>query len=377
MHEIDRTVAILGTGSAVPPNRVTNAELRSRVGGFDESSGDFALWVDRVTHIQERPISDPATDAVRDLSVQAARTAIETSGVSPDEIDHVVFASFTYHDLYPGVHAWLCDDLGINGGSFYMTAACSGSLWALTLARSLVQSGQCRNVLVIGTECMTRVMNWNDPLTCVLFSDGAGAAVVGRKSDGEETGFLGKSVLHGEYSNDTIQMWNANVPLDVRIDRDQDPTGERAFVEMHGGPRVLKNAVMRMAKSVCEVLGYEYKDLRRGTPGLRELLDDAMVVPHQANGRILDGLQSKLGVPRDNLYRTVYWLGNCSAATNLVTLDYGLREGNLWREPPPEGAAEMGRVEACGRTIRKGDLVVLTAIGAGYLYGAIAFRQAY
>ena len=377
MLEVDRSVAILGTGSAVGSKKVSNADLRERVAGYDDSSGDFALWVDRVTHIQERPWTDPAEDGVKVLSLAAARQAIETSGVDPSEIDHLIFGSFTFHDLYPGVHAAMVEELGLNGGSFFLTAACSGGLWGLTIARSLVQSGQCRNVLVIGTECMTRVVNWSDPLTCVLFSDGAGAAVVGRKDDGEETGFIGQSVLKTEYAQDNIQMWNTNVPLGMRLDHTQDLTTERALVQMNGGPSVLKNAVKRMAASVAEVLGYDYTALRRNDPGLAEVLANAKVVPHQANGRIVDGLQQKLRLPKEQVYRTIYWLGNCSAATNMITLDYGIREGNLWRESPVEGSGEMGRIRPCGERIQKGDLVVLTAIGAGYLYGAVAFRQAY
>ncbi len=377
MRDLDRSVAILGTGSAVGAHRVTNAELQPRIKGYDDSSGDFAVWVDRVTHIQERPWTDPAEDGARVLSLAAAKNAIEASGVDPSEIDHLIFGSFTFHDLYPGVHAWLVQELGLSGGSFYLTAACSGSLWGLTIGRSLVQSGQSRNVLVIGTECMSRVVDWSDPVTAILFSDGAGAVVIGRKDDGEETGFVGQSVLKTEYTTGNIQMWNTNVPLDMRLDHTQERTTERQFVGMRGGPRVLKNAVTRMAGSVCEVLGFDYEGLRGDDPGLRKVLSNAKIVPHQANGRIVEGLQQKLGLPNEQVYKTIYWLGNCSAATNLVTLDYGIREGNLCRTPPEDGSGKMGAVTPCGETIQKGDLVVLTAIGAGYLYGAIAFRQAY
>jgi 3-oxoacyl-[acyl-carrier-protein] synthase III len=128
---------------------------------------------------------------------------------------------------------------------------------------------------------------------------------------------------------------------------------------------------------VCEVLGFTPQDLKDGNPELRAMLDRARIVPHQANGRIVDGLQEKLGVPRENLYRTIYFTGNCSAATNVYTLDYAMRTGNLQREEPPEGSERMGKLSPCGRTIRKGDLVVIVSIGAGYTYGAVAFVQAY
>jgi len=107
------------------------------------------------------------------------------------------------------------------------------------------------------------------------------------------------------------------------------------------------------------------------------VLSRAKIIPHQANGRIVDGLQQKLEVPPENVYRTIYHLGNCSCATTTYTLDYGIRQGNLMRAEPPQGSRVMGAVSPCGRRIEKGDLVVLVSIGAGYLYGAIAFVQAY
>jgi len=377
MPELDRNVAILGVGSAVPERRVTNADLRDLIGGYDDASGDFATWVDRVTHIQERRYSDPDEDGVQVLSLEACKKAIELSGVDPSEIDHLILGSFTFVDLYPGVHAWLVRELGLSCGSFILTAACSGSLWGITMGRSLVQSGQCRNVLVIGAECITRAVDFADPLTAILFGDGAGAVVIGRKDDGEETGFLGQSVLKTEYANDTIAMWNGNAPANFTQRADQPRDQARSYITMAGGPRVLRNAVNAMATSVVESLGFTAKDLKQDDPALREVLSRICLIPHQANGRIVDGLQSKLRLDEDQVYRTVYIYGNASAATNLLTYDYGVREGNLRRVPPAEGVEEMGRIEPCGRKIEKGDLVVLTAIGAGYLFGAVPFIQAF
>ncbi len=203
LPDLDRNVAVLGVGGAVPERRVTNQELRGLITGYDDESGDFASWVDRVTHIQERRYSDPEVDGVGELSLRSCRQAIESSGVDPAEIDQIILCSFTFEDLYPGVHAWLVPQLGLDCGAVVLTGACSGSLWGLTYGRSLVQSGQCRNVLVIGAECITRAMDFTDPLTAILFADAAGAVVIGRTDGSEDVGFLGKSVLKSEFSNDS------------------------------------------------------------------------------------------------------------------------------------------------------------------------------
>jgi 3-oxoacyl-[acyl-carrier-protein] synthase-3 len=381
MPRLDREVAILGTGSALPERRVGNAELRKYVGNYDEASGDFSVWVDRVTHIQERRWIDPAQESAGTLGLAAARRAIEAAGMQPSDIEHVVFCSFTVHEMFPGDPSWMVKELGIQCGVFMMTAACAGSLWGVTLGRSLVQSGQYRNVLVVGSECVSRATNLGDPLTAILFADAAGAVVVGRKSDGAETGFYGKSIHRLEWAPESINMWNGNSATPKHllgnkrdmITREQ----ERPVLRMVAGPRVLRNAVNRMAQAVVECLGFTMDDLKDENPALREVLSRVRLVPHQANGRIVDGLQEKLGLPRDSVYRTIYFLGNCSAATTTYTLDYAVREGNLDRIPPAEGSNRMGTIVKCGRRIEKGDLVVMTSIGAGYLYGAVAFVHAY
>jgi len=382
MPHLDREVAILGTGSALPERRVTNAELRPYVQNYDESSGDFAVWVDRVTHIQERRWIDPMRESAGTLGLAAARNAIDAAKMRASDIDHVVFCSFTVKEMFPGDHAWLVHQLGLDVGVFMMNAACAGTVWGVTIARSLVQSGQYRNVLVVGSECISRATDLNDPLTAILFADAAGAVVVGRKHDGAETGFYGKSVLKFEYAAESINMWNGNSATPDRLvgpdPRDMiSRAQQRPALTMVAGQRVLRNAVNRMAQAVVECLGFTMNDLKEENPALRELLNRARIIPHQANGRIVDGLQEKLGAPVENVYRTIYHTGNASAATTTYTLDYAVRVGNLRREEPPENAGRMGVVSPCGRRIQKGDLVVLVSIGAGYLYGAVAFVQAY
>jgi 3-oxoacyl-[acyl-carrier-protein] synthase-3 len=381
MPQVDREVAVLGTGSALPERVVTNAELRQYVHNYDESSGDFSAWVDRVTHIQERRWIDPARETAGTLGLASAKRALEAAKLKPQDVDHVVFCSFTVKEMFPGDPSWMVNELGMQCGAFMMTAACAGSVWGVTLARSLVQSGQFRNVLVVGSECVSRATDLYDPLTAVLFADAAGALVVGRKSDGEATGFYGKSVLRFEWAAEAINMWNGNsaTPDHLLGERRDLLTmqQERPVLRMVAGPRVLRNAVNRMAQAVVECLGFTMDDLKDENPALREVLSRVRIIPHQANGRIVDGLQEKLGVPPESVYRTVYHTGNSSAATTTYTLDYAVRVGNLRREEPPEGSNRMGAISPCGRRIEKGDLVVMVSIGAGYLYGAVAFVHAY
>jgi 3-oxoacyl-[acyl-carrier-protein] synthase-3 len=374
---IDRAVGILGTGRAQPRRKVTNAELRPLVKGYDEASGDFTLWVDRVTHIQSRNWIDPSVENAGTLALEAGTKALEQARVAPSEVDQLIFCSFTYNELFPGEHALMTKQLGMSCGTFLMTAACAGSVFGITLARSLVQSGQCRNVLVVASECISRVTNFDDPITAILFGDSAGAVLVGKKDPATEGGFLGQSVLRTEYNADSISMRNGNCPTPKDFVGGDVLIEHRPLLKMEGGPRVLRNAVNRMSDVVVEALGFTSQDLKDDNPELRALLDRAKIVPHQANGRIVDGLQEKLGCPRENMYRTIYITGNTSASSNVFTLDHAVREGNLDRTEPAEGSGTMGIVAPSGRPIRKGDLVVTVSIGAGYVFGAVAFIHGY
>lgn len=377
MLSIDRDVAILGTGRALPKRQVTNAELQALVKNYDLSSGDFSGWVDRVTHIQSRYWIDPDAESSGSLGTEAARRAIEVSGVAPSEIDHLIFCSFTYNNLFPGEHPKMVQDLGLDCGAFVMTAACAGSLFGLSLAKALVRSGQCRNVLVVGSECLSRCTNIEDPITAILFGDAAGAMLVGRKDPSRPGGIGSKVVLRTEYNSEAITMMNANCPQ-PRTFVDGDPKRMfRQMLRMEGGPRVLRSAVTRMSDAAAECLGFTSRDLKDGSPALRETLAQAFLVSHQANGRIIDGLQEKLGLTRDRVFRTIYFAGNTSAASNPFTYDFAVREGNLDRTDPPDGAPEMGQVRPAGRRLAKGDLVLMTSIGAGYSYGAVAIEQAF
>jgi 3-oxoacyl-[acyl-carrier-protein] synthase III len=185
-----------------------------------------------------------------------------------------------------------------------------------------------------------------------------------------------------EYSATAIRVPNSNNPHDdVRSyaptpDRPSRGLVERSLVEMNGGPSVLKNAIHHMAQCTVRTLGYEISDLKAGEPTLRATLDRARLVPHQANGRIVDGLADRLAMHPSRVIRTVYRYGNMSAASNLVALDHGVRRGNMDRDLDADGRVRSVRTTPEDR-IRKGDLVLLPSIGGGYLMGCVGFVLSY
>jgi len=369
-------VGVLGTGSVLGARVVDNPTLEKMVSNYDASSGDFSRWVERVTHIRSRNFCAPGETAGT-MGIVAARRALEASGVDPAAVDLVIVCTFTTRELFPGDAVDIARSINPRCGVYSVAAACAGSLYGLAQGFAMVKSGLHRNVMVVGVEHLSKATNFDDPITAILFADGAGAVLIGRRDRPEPgSGFIDRVVLRHDYAPGTITMENANAAFEDRIvGGTSTPGGDalvrRQFISMGGGPRVLRNAVNAMAETVVELLGHTTDDLRRDDPGLAELLQQVHLVPHQANGRIVDGLQEKLGIPEDRVYRTIYFAGNMSAATNVFTLDYAFREGNLRRREAPDGSVEIG---PCGRRLQKGDLVVLTSIGGGYIYGAVGFR---
>ena len=255
-------------------------------------------------------------------------------------------------------------------------AACAGSAYGLGLAYSLDVSGVHEHVLLVASETISRVLNFHDPITSIIFGDGAGAAVVSRHDGSNGKGML-KPVMGFEFSPHNIHQSNSNVGHEARIFPDREiqpgiPLVEQSMVEMEGGPSVLRRAVLNMAGSTAKCLGYEPKALKRPPPELRETLDRAWIIPHQANGRIIDGMVDRLGVSPERVLRTIYEYGNISAASNLITLNHGIRHGNMERVLDDEGHVTEVRVRE-DLKIQEGDLVLMPAIGGGYLSGCAGF----
>ena len=378
MHaELNPHVAVTGVGSYVPPKRVDNEILSGIVKGYDAAlSGDFGVWVDQVCHVHERRFSEGPTRA-SDLAYEAAQRAMAVAGITGADLGMVIFATFTpSHDI-PGDHCVLTERLGAHRcPTFNLKAACAGSIYGMGLAWSLVASGLYEHVLVIGSETISKALNYHDPLTSILFGDGAGAVVISRR-DGSEGGGMLPPYLSFKYSARNIHLGNSNVPIDVASFPEQEiepgvQLVEQALVEMEGGPNVLRSAVMSMTECVTRCLGYEPRALRRKEPELLAALEGARVIPHQANGRIIDGLGERLGVARERVLRTVYNFGNTSAASNLLALDFALRYGNLDRKLDDEGNV----LEVYNRPeerIQPGELILMPSIGGGYLMGCIGF----
>ncbi|MHC4134804.1 MAG: 3-oxoacyl-ACP synthase III family protein [Planctomycetota bacterium] len=365
---LNRSVAVLGTGSYLPDRVVTNDILRDWCTNYDDSSGDFSTWVDRVTHIHERRfIADGETAG--HMAAKAAERALDMAGLKPTDLDLIIHASFTPSAVVPGDHVLVADLLGANKTpSFTLNVACSGSIYALATAYGMIASKAMRRILVTGSETISPVLDYRDPLTAILFGDGAGAVVIG--DVGTSEGGMAPPYMGFDFNWENITMANANLPFTGKVvvpaANGNPPAMEKTFLTMISGPKVMRSAVNAMANSVRRVLGYDEGALPD------DVRARMRVIPHQANGRIVDGLAKKLKVDPLKVTKTIYKVGNISAASNVIALDYAMRHGNLTadRDPETERILAICEVED---PIQRGELVVLPSIGAGYLFGAVAF----
>jgi 3-oxoacyl-[acyl-carrier-protein] synthase-3 len=372
-------VQLSGTGACVGERAVTNEELEASIEGYDAAkSGPFGPWVDQVTHIHERPFHREG-GRTTDMALVAARQALEAARLAPGDLGLIVYASFTMSETLPGDHAVFAHELGAaRCPTFNLMGACAGSIYGLGLAYGMVASGAAKHVMVVGAETIKSALNFHDPLTAILFGDGAGAAIVSRAEDAPAGSGMYPPLLSFEYSPSAILLGNSNNPHSLRCfePRPEKPSHglvERSLIVMNGGPSVLRNAINHMAECTVRTLGYEMSDLKSGDAALRTLLDGARLVPHQANGRIVDGLADKLGVLPARVMRTIYRYGNMSAASNLVALDFGIRHGNMDRDLDADGKVTGVRTTPQDK-IKKGDLVLMPSIGGGYLMGCIGVR---
>jgi 3-oxoacyl-[acyl-carrier-protein] synthase-3 len=366
-------VQLTGTGACVGTEVLSNEDLLPLVHGYDVArSGPFGAWVDQVTHIHERPFA-PVGSRTVDLALPAARQALATAGIEPKDLSLIIYATFTPSETLPGDHCRFAAELGAGRCPVItIMGACAGSIYGLGLAYGMVASRTARHVLVVAAETIRPMINWHDPLTAILFGDGAGAAVVSASEDGRPgTGMYPPHLAH-EYSATAIGLGNSNNPHDLRCysakeDRPSHPLVERSLIVMNGGPSVLRAAVNNMADCVVRTLGHDLADLKSDLPELRETLDRAWLVPHQANGRIVESLADKMGMSK--VMRTIFRYGNMSAASNLIALDFGIRHGNMEREMAPDGTV-LG-VKTVPTRIKKGDLALMPSIGGGYLMGCV------
>ncbi len=314
-----------GSGSALPRNVVSNEELSKTVDTSDE-------WIRERTGITQRYIAGEG-ETTASLATGAAQAALENAGMDIADIDLIVLATATPDSTFPATATIVQRSLGGSGfPAFDVAAVCSGFLYALATADSMIRTGMAKNALVIGAETFSRILDWEDRATCVLFGDGAGAFVIGAQ-DVVETD--GKGILATQLHAD-----GEHKDL-LYVDGGPSTTGTVGQVRMKGR-EVFRHAVTNLAQVLRDVLvkaGYEAADID-------------WVVPHQANLRILDATARKLGLPMDKVVVTVDKHANTSAASVPLAFDCAWRDGR----------------------IKPGDLVMLEAMGGGFTWGASLLR---
>ncbi|MEO1920449.1 MAG: beta-ketoacyl-ACP synthase III [Sphingomonadaceae bacterium] len=314
-----RRSVLLGTGSALPAKCVTNAELAERVDTTDE-------WIVERTGIRQRYIAGEG-ETTASLATEAARKACEAAGVEPCDIDLIVLATATPDHTFPATATQVQKRLGCRGGiAFDVHAVCTGFLYAMGVADSMLKNGLGSRALVIGAETFSRILDWEDRTTCVLFGDGAGAVVLEAREGEQERGVIA-SKLHADGEHKEL----------LYVDGGPSSTGTVGKLRMKGR-EVFRHAVVNLAEVLGEVL-------EEAGVAVEEI---DWVVPHQANARILDATARKLGLPPEKVVVTVDRHANTSAASVPLALDTAIRDGR----------------------IKQGDLVMLEAMGGGFTWGA-------
>jgi 3-oxoacyl-[acyl-carrier-protein] synthase-3 len=320
-----RRSVIAGTGSALPKRRVSNAELAERVDTTDE-------WIVERTGIRFRHIAEEG-ETTSTLAIEASRKALAAAGLEANAIDLIVLATATPDQTFPATATTVQAALGINDCvAFDVAAVCSGFLYAVQVADSMIRAGAHTRALVIGAETFTRILDWEDRGTCVLFGDGAGAVVLdARDSDDADAPGILATKLHADGRHNGL----------LYVDGGPSTTGTVGKLRMKGR-EVFRHAVVNLAQVMEESLGLA---------GLTST-DVDWVVPHQANARILEATARKLGLAPEKVVVTVDQHANTSAASVPLALDTAVRDGR----------------------IQRGDLIVLEAMGGGFTWGAAVVR---
>lgn len=316
---------IIGCGSYLPANVVTNDDLAKRVDTSDE-------WIVARTGIRQRHIAAEG-QTTSDLACEAAKKAMEHAGVTSDDIDLIIVATATPDNTFPATATKVQNRLGVKGFAFDVQAVCSGFVYGLTTADMYIRNGQAKTALVIGAETFSRILDWEDRRTCVLFGDGAGAVVVQAvegKGTVEDQGILA-SRLHSDGSKYEL----------LYVDGGPSATQTVGHLRMEG-QEVFRHAVTNLASVIREVLA---------DTGL-EAGDIDWLVPHQANRRILDSTAKKFGIAPDKVVVTVDRHANTSAASIPLALAEAVHDGR----------------------VQRGDIVILEAMGGGFTWGASLVR---
>ncbi len=316
---------IKSVGGYLPENKMTNEDLAKLVDTSDS-------WIQERTGIKERHIAAKG-EKTSDLALHAARQAIERAGIAPTDIDLIILATSTPDQTFPATAVTIQAELGIvEGAAFDLQAVCSGFVFAVTTADQYIRSGQAKRVLVVGSETFSRILDWEDRTTCVLFGDGAGALILEAEEVDErsDVGIMASRLRSDGRYRDKLY-----------VDGGPSSTQTTGHLRMHGR-EVFRHAVTNISDVIEETLeasNYSVDDID-------------WFVPHQANERILAGTAKKIGLPMEKVIMTVAAHGNTSAASIPLALNYGVETGK----------------------IKKGDLVLLEAMGGGFTWGAVLLR---
>jgi len=325
---VTRHATITGVGSSLPPRLVPNAWFEDKIETSDE-------WIRDRTGIEARHFVDDGV-LTSDLGVAAARLAMESAGISPEQVGLIVCATTTGDTPFPATAVWMQHKLGIACPAFDVNAACAGFSFGLATATAMVESGVADTVLLVGAEVFSRILDFSDRQTCVLFGDGAGAAVLqATDRPGIESTVLGAD---GSAAEILIMPGGGSREPATR----ETVAASRHRIFMPNGREVFKRAVTEMAAACREVLeknGHAPEDVD-------------VLIPHQANARIMRAVADRLHVPADRAVLDVAEVGNTSAASIPIALDRAWRAGR----------------------IREGDLVLFTSFGAGLTWGATVMR---
>ena len=323
-------VAIAGTGSYVPERVLTNTDLEIMVDTSDE-------WITTRTGIKERRIA-AEDEFTSHMAVKASRKAIEQAGISPSEVELIIVATITPNTLTPATACYVQHELGAHQAvAFDISAACSGFLYAMRLAERMISGGTCKNALILGAEKLSAFVNWDDRSTCVLFGDGAGAALLKRARE-EEGQILAIDIGTDGGQTDLLNIPGGGSACPIT----QENADQRLSTLAMVGTDVFKQAVTRMRASANSVI--ERSGLRPG--------DIKLLIPHQANLRIIEAITKRIEIPEDRVFVNLHKYGNTSAAACAIALD------------------EAHRAQKFG----PGDHIVMVAFGAGLTWASAAIR---
>jgi len=320
---------IAGTGSHLPERRLTNADLERIVDTSEE-------WIVQRTGIRTRHVLNER-EVPSDMSVRAGARALEDAGVRPEDVDLLLVATNFPDMICPGSAPFVAEGLGLADAPFFdLKAGCSGFVYGLSVADGLIRARLHRRVLLIGAEALSRVTDWTDRQTCVLFGDGAAATLL--EPGGDDEGVLG-AALYGDAEKSLLLHMPGG---GTRTPATAESVAEREHYVKMEGSGVFRNAAPMMEKATLDALRAAGLDLG----------DVDWIIPHQANVRIIDALIRRLDVAPERVITNLDRVANTSAASIPIALDEALRDG----------------------TIRRGDVVVMTAFGAGVTYGAVVVR---